>query len=91
MMESSAEGRQPCPRGSEGATQESDIRAMFLDLKHRLTVINTKTDLVTGRFNHLKKMVDGHGDHFTQVESRTSVIKDSRVTMSEKILQMENI
>ncbi|KAJ1197224.1 hypothetical protein NDU88_001086 [Pleurodeles waltl] len=51
-----------CSDGEENTPAETDIRTMFLDLKHSPTTIDTKIDLLTDRFDQLRERVDGMGD-----------------------------
>ncbi|KAJ1172397.1 hypothetical protein NDU88_004244 [Pleurodeles waltl] len=75
--DSEPEDARPLQVRTDGLMQDSDVSSIFLGLQHSFTAIDTKIDLLTDRFDHLKDKVDKHNEQITQ-----------QVT-HEKLLQIE--
>ncbi|KAJ1171075.1 hypothetical protein NDU88_002946 [Pleurodeles waltl] len=63
------------PSNSDLGIEPHDIKSMFLDLKHSLNAIDTKTDLLTDRFDRLKEKVDKH-ERIDYFERHISDVED---------------
>ncbi|KAJ1093448.1 hypothetical protein NDU88_006549 [Pleurodeles waltl] len=72
-------------------TQYSDVRSVFLDLKHRLTTIDTKIGLLTDKFDHLKDKVDKPDEGIDQLERCTLEVEDAQQASSKRLLQMAKV
>ncbi|KAJ1185957.1 hypothetical protein NDU88_002743 [Pleurodeles waltl] len=74
-----------------GTSQEPGIGTMFLDFKQTPTAIETKIDLLTDRFDHLKEKVDTHDVHIDHLERHTLDMEDGQHSAGEKLLQMKKV
>ncbi|KAJ1154154.1 hypothetical protein NDU88_006908 [Pleurodeles waltl] len=83
MSESRGDDLLPNQGSGEHPSQEPSIHAIFLDLKHSLTVIDTKMDLFADIFDCLKEKLDNHDECINQLVCRTLAVEDDSSAVGE--------